>query len=353
MSFTTANSRQVTKILERAIAANLVLMITSSPGAGKSSLVRQVADKYNLKLIDNRMTSLIPEDFSGLPRFTEDGKAEFVQFSDMWPLEGQPLPMKEDGSGEYYDGWLLFMDEFNSGTKGTLAASYKLLYDRQVGQKNLHPNVVMALAGNRMGDRAIVNNIGTALESRISHVEMEVVHNIWLEDVALPLHFDHRVVAFLQVYPSHLDDFKPNHNGATFCCPRTWESVSKYCKSRGTASFDEHDRILLSGTITAEVAAKFVQFTKIYDSMVTVNQVVSDPQNAPLPQNIETTWATVMAMAEGTTAANYDKVMDYIERLEMGFRVIYTRTLMAQQPKLRSHSRFIQACININQYLTG
>ena len=58
---------EMTVTVERMIKAKIVPLIQSSPGVGKSSIVHQIAEKYNLKLIDLRLASSDPTDLSGLP----------------------------------------------------------------------------------------------------------------------------------------------------------------------------------------------------------------------------------------------------------------------------------------------
>ena len=58
----------------RCIKAGLVPFIQSSPGLGKSSIVKEIAKEFNLKLIDHRLSTSAPEDMSGLPHF-ENGQA--------------------------------------------------------------------------------------------------------------------------------------------------------------------------------------------------------------------------------------------------------------------------------------
>ena len=65
---------------------------------------------------------------NGLPKF-EDNKATFVPF-DIFPLSDWKLP-------EGKEGWLLFLDEFNSASKAVQAASYKLILDRCIGGTRL------------------------------------------------------------------------------------------------------------------------------------------------------------------------------------------------------------------------
>ena len=96
----------------------LVPFITSSPGLGKSSIVRQIADEFSLELIDLRLSQCAPEDLQGLPwKVTHNGvtRSSFVPF-DTFPLKSDPVPPGKNG-------WILFLDEFNSSIKSVQAAA--------------------------------------------------------------------------------------------------------------------------------------------------------------------------------------------------------------------------------------
>ena len=94
--------RQARSHIAQCLDVGLVPFIQSSPGMGKSSIVRSIAEEANLKLIDLRLSTCAPEDLVGLPRFIND-RAEFVPFKDLFPLADQPLP-------EGKNGWLLFLN---------------------------------------------------------------------------------------------------------------------------------------------------------------------------------------------------------------------------------------------------
>ena len=118
--------RQVRKFVERCFNAGLPPFVKSSPGIGKSAIMKQLAKDYNLELIDIRLSMCDPTDLNGLPCFNEKtGKAEFRPF-DMFPVKGTPLPPGKNG-------WLMFFDEFNSAPKSIQAASYKIMLDHMVG----------------------------------------------------------------------------------------------------------------------------------------------------------------------------------------------------------------------------
>jgi MoxR-like ATPase len=110
----TVTPAEAYKEIVHCIKVGLVALVTGSPGSSKSSLVRQIAKDYKLKLIDFRLSSRMPEDISGYPMRTGD-KATFCPF-DVFPLETDQIP-------EGYNGWLLFFDEFTSANKAMQAAA--------------------------------------------------------------------------------------------------------------------------------------------------------------------------------------------------------------------------------------
>ena len=55
---------QAISVLSKLLRANLVPMLTSSPGEGKSSLAQAVADFFQLKLIDVRLAQSDPTDLN-------------------------------------------------------------------------------------------------------------------------------------------------------------------------------------------------------------------------------------------------------------------------------------------------
>ena len=345
--------RQVRRFAVEIMEAGLVPFIQSSPGMGKSSILRSIADEANLLMIDHRLSTSAPEDLSGLPRFDDNGFAYFAPFAELFPLEGMALPKKFDETGKLikeYNGWLLNLDEFNSASKSVQAAGYKLILDRMTGQRRLHDAVAMACAGNLSTDRAITNPLGTAMQSRLIHLEMEINHQEWMEDVALAQNYDSRIIAYLSQYPSKLMDFRPDHQEKTFCCPRTWEFTNKLI--RGKELTDDYAP-LLSGTITSGVAVEFIQFTKIFKNMITVNDIVKDPFGCVVPMDNSTKWAVVTHLMEKLDNDNFTPIADYIARFDIPFRILFFRSMLIRNPQMRQHPAFIKAMSTMAKYLNG
>lgn len=99
------NVHKATNEVARAIRKKLVPMLVGSPGEGKSAIGQAIANMYNLKVIDVRLSQADPADLMGYPRIDDKtGKASYAPM-DTFPLEGDVIP-------EGYSGWLVF---FNIG----------------------------------------------------------------------------------------------------------------------------------------------------------------------------------------------------------------------------------------------
>ncbi len=350
----TVSVRQAAKLIEVAAFAGLVPQMNASPGVGKSSLAKQFAKKHNLLLIDVRLSTCAPEDLNGLPHFDENGKAVFKPFN-LFPLaqdypEGKKLPINPE-TGNPYNGWLLFLDEFKSAPKSVIAAAYKLVLDRQVGLHDLHDRVVIMTASNLSTDRAIVNDPGTAMQSRLLHLVMEVNATEWMEDVAIAGKWDSRIISFLSQYPSHLMNFDPKHSDLTFCCPRTWEFVNKILKTY-KGNLDDIQP-LLAGTITSLVATEFVEYCRIFKDIVKVSEILQDPATCRIPTDLSLQWATITSMAEHLTVKNFKDFAIYADRFTMPMRVVFYRTCLVRVPEIVDTPFYGKAMDILAEYLNS
>jgi MoxR-like ATPase len=97
------NIKQASDMVKLVLKANLVPIIHGSPAIGKSDVVKSIADKYKLKLIDIRLSQCDVTDLNGLISF-KGNKCSYSPM-DIFPLEDDPIP-------EGYNGFLLF---FNIG----------------------------------------------------------------------------------------------------------------------------------------------------------------------------------------------------------------------------------------------
>lgn len=318
---------QATEMLEATLRANLVPMIAGSPGIGKSAIVQQLAAKFKFKVIDLRLSQCDPTDLLGFPSIDKNGqKARYVPMS-TFPIQGDELP-------ENCNGWLLFLDEFSSADRSVQKAAYKLVLDRMVGEFHLHKKVGIICAGNLESDNAIVEEMSTALQSRLIHMELRMDPKEWLE-WASGNDIDYRITSFINFKPKNLYTFKPDHEDKTYAAPRTWEFASRLLKQ-----VDIDNPIfapLLSGTISTGVAREFLGFLKVHQNLPTIQEILGNPSGLAMPTEPSVRYALAGSLAHNATTENLTELMKFITRLPTEFQVVCLREMIKRSPELFSH----------------
>lgn len=324
--------KQIKKAIQISLKANTVPFLQSSPAMGKSSLVAEIAKENNLKLIDLRLAQLQPYDLAGLPSVQGD-KATYLPM-DIFPLESDSIP-------EGYEGWLLFLDEFNSADKYTLAACYKLILDRAVGNHALHKKVRIVCAGNLTSDKAIAFELPTAIKSRVTHLELELNSNEWLEWLNTQEEWDKEVKEFLNRNPSMIVTFNPDSKERTFASPRTWEMVSKQMKA---GLFDEEDLnqvYVLEGIVGKKPAVEFYSYFKNKDDLVSFKDILKSPNKAKIPSTPALMKETVEMLLDNSTEENLDTVYKYVKRFkEQDLIKYYLKEITIRLPLLITSPNF-------------
>ena len=317
------NAEEATEHIKSIIQAGLVCFLHGSPGTGKSEISQAIGQDFKLKLIDIRLSQCDPTDLNGFPHIT-DNKAGFWPF-DMWPTEHDKVPAG-------YNGFLIILDEFNSASLAVQAASYKIILDKCVGQTRLHPKTAIICIGNLATDNAIVNRLSTAMQSRLIHLELEVITHIWLEKWAIQHNVDHRILAYISRYRDKLYNFDPDHNDKTFANPRTWYFVSKLIKQ--TPGNITGKLPLIAGAIGEGIAREFVMFTSIYEELPTIQDIAKNPAIIPINDEPGMLWAVSHMVSEYVTENSVDNMMKFIVRLPVEFTTITLQNILRKEPKL-------------------
>ncbi len=216
---------EVKLFITNALKIRKIPYIAGPPGIGKSDLMAQIADDFNLKLLDIRLSQKLPEDLTGLPRLNEKtGKAEYTPF-DTFPMEGDAIP-------KGYDGWLIFLDELSSASDEVWSAIYSLLLGHTVGGRRLHENALIVAAGNRASDSALARELPDTLITRLLCVGMKVSSKDWLVWSQVPKNnINTAVHDFIKKNPDMLMSTIPSSSREELECfgtPRGWECVSKF-----------------------------------------------------------------------------------------------------------------------------
>lgn len=344
MNHLKVNLNQAKELVTDFLLSGLTPMLHSSPGLGKSSLVRQIAEEYNLYHIDCRLTNMDPTDFNGLIFKNQEGTKSTYLPLDYFPLEDTPIP-------KGYSGWLICLDELSSAPLSIQAACYKLVLDRMVGNSKLHSKVKMIACGNLMTDKAIVTRQSTAMQSRMAHL---VIHS----DLKVSLdhfnkcNFDSRIVSFLQFRPNLLHNFDPNHSDLTFPCPRTWEFVNNLLTHLGKNEPIEHKKLpAIAGLIGQGSAREFLTYTEIFSTLPQFTSILSNPDTAVVPTDPSSLYAVTGMLTDNITKDNLDTVSTYLDRLPIEFTTITLQNLIRKNNKMFSHPTMAKWVDLISEYL--
>lgn len=321
------NQNQLADAIAHILRYDLVGFISGSPGIGKSDIVKQVARRFNLKVIDVRLAQSDPTDLQGMPNINGE-KVRFVPPA-QFPLEDDEIP-------EGYEGWLVFLDELNSAPPAVQSASYKVLLDRMIDMKKLHPRVRLIGAGNKETDRAITTRQGTANQSRLIHLSLRADPDAWLDWANLN-GIDHRIISFIKFRSNLLHKFDPNHDDHTFPCPRTWFFLSKLIKDVHEKDFDVVMSAIMAGTVGVGASTEFKAFTQIYNELPTIEEIIESPTTWNVPKEPSKQYAITTLISHNAEEDTIEPLIKAIQRLPKEMALLTMREIHQTKEHLKRH----------------
>jgi hypothetical protein len=239
------------------------VFIWGQPGIGKSSLVEQFAEALGMDCVSLLGTQLAPEDISGVPQITPEGKTRFYP----------PENIARD------EAYVLFLDELNGSSHEVQKSFYSLIHDRRVGNYKLPKGSVVIGAGNRTQDNAIVKHMSSALINRMVHVHLETSHRDWLlwaQGTGLhPL-----VLEYIQTRPDHLRVSPPKHE-SPFSTPRSWHMLSDILTSYGDNINKEVIRLAAYGTVSPTHAQNFLGLYEMTQHKFDIEKIIAGEVSWP------------------------------------------------------------------------
>ena len=209
---------QLTRLLEFAILNRFPVLITGSPGIGKTDIVKQSARATEARLLVSHPVVSDPTDYKGLPFVieTESGKrADFLPFGDL----AQICSTQEKT--------VFFFDDLGQAPASVQAAVMQLLLARRINGHRVSEQVTFVAATNRREDKAGVQGILEPVKSRFfSIVELETDIEDWVK-WAIESNMPAELIAFVRFRPDLLNDFKPTREMKNSPCPRTLAFIGK------------------------------------------------------------------------------------------------------------------------------
>lgn len=339
--------RETKEFIDIALQSKQIPYIYGEPGIGKSDVVQQVADDYNLKLIDIRLSQMLPEDLTGLPRFDKTkNKASYVPFD--------TFPMETDEEPKHYDGWLIFLDELSSASEEVMSAIYSLLLGRRIGNRKIHPKAVIVAAGNLSSNSAIARPLPDTLITRLLPCEMTVSGKDWVHwAVNTCKNSRQDVVDFIKKYPDMLLS-SGNHNDRveleTYPTPRGWakvfnimalhdqsvkqhnSNVSSAIEKNDLTELSETTKALLNSAVGSIASIAFIDYYKELLQIPHAWEVAQAPSSAKIPTDATSRAQLTEDLVEyynENIASSGDHILTYMNRLPSENKSLFVTLLNA------------------------
>ena len=315
-------------------SVGLVPFLAGSPAIGKSSAVMELGKRLNYKVITMFLSQMSPEDILGFPMINkETNRTDFVPPS-IIPLEGL------DEVPEGYDGFILFLDEINAAPLAIQAAAYSLILDKKIGQRNIHPKVLMVAAGNKLTDGAMVHPMSSALSSRM--VKYQVTANLsewqeWAINDGSKIH--HSIRSYLEMIPSAFYNFQQVEDvNNCFASPRTWHMVSKLLnaipKEEKFGEVVRKHTASIAGLVGAGVGREFINYTNIFDAFPSTYTMQTNPDSVQIPNEPSKLYALSGLLGDRVTEDSAQALMSIIVRMPKEFQVLSMRALVKKDNAL-------------------
>lgn len=252
--------KDVEELLLLGMNINLPVFMLSGPGRGKSSIVKQFADKY----FNGKMQTLI------LSR---------IESSDL----ALPIPTKND-DGSYSTHFaisellpkepcVLFLDEFSQANSSVQCIVQQLLLEGSFMHYKLPKGTYIVLAGNRTQDNANSGEVLSTIANRCIMCEIKEDEQEFL-DYAEEQNLHPVVIDYVRRYPGNLFGLQDEEGHPCFTTPRSMERTSEimYQYDKGIVS-ESVLATAIEGTLGKNV------YSKIKVSMEMVNDL-------PRPQDV-------------------------------------------------------------------
>lgn len=301
--------------LEALVLIKRPVCLEGSPGLGKTSLFKQVAQRLEKKtgkpygFILKHLPTMQPEDF-GLPLPNADKtKIKFI-VPDWFPTKAA---VKEK---LFPENGILLMDDRNQADAAHQKILANIVQERELHGEHLADGWTVASTGNRQSDRAGANKVLTHLRNRETVLEFQPDLDEWC-DWAYANNIRAETISFLRFRPNLLSDFDAQKDANP--TPRAWaEGVSTILGLVPAAA--EH--ACVAGAVGDGAAVEFMGFLRIFRDLPDPDMIIKHPKTADVPSSPATKYALCGALANRANKENFGAIIEYCHRLEPEYSVI-------------------------------
>lgn len=284
--------------------------ITGAPGGGKSACAREIANElaaiHNIpesRIIEFNPSLREPTDILGLPSLKGD-HSEWLPPQEFFAIRAGEGPS------------ILIVEELSDATMDMQNPLCRVLLDRHAGQLPLSEQLYIVATGNRTEDRSGANRLSTKLANRLRVLDFTENLDDWL-DWASRNGVNPVLRAFIRFRPDLLSSFDPKRDRNP--TPRSWEDVSRIPMDLSPDVLFEH----VKGAAGEGAAAEYCGFVRIFNELPSIEGILKDPKNAPVPTSPDVLFATSAKLLSLTDKKNVAKIYDFVQRMPKDYEIAF------------------------------
>lgn len=309
-----------------------VISVLGSPGCGKSALGTKIGKDFNFDFVwDANFSYLELPDVAGLYFPGAEGTLEFKAHPNLKRLE----------TGRN----LLIIDEAPDSPMLMQNLARRIFWTREVNGVKLSPETFVLLLGNRTQDKSGAGKFTGKVKNAISQFTMESNLDDWTDWALTEGNIDPLVIQFLRFKPDLLDMYNPDQDCSP--TPRQWELVSRVPSTLPDSLY----MLDVAAKVGEGPAAEFTAFRKIYQSLVSFEDIVMNPKGVAIPKDLSAQYAIVGSVGHNVKPANIERVAEFMERMPSDFNVMFWQDAIKKTPAIKTTKPFIQWATNSNNVL--
>jgi hypothetical protein len=323
------------------------VLIEGSPGIGKTSIPKAVANRLGWQYIERHPPLMLVEDF-GIPKLGTD-VIEYV------------LPWWYPAKGSRWDNGtpgVLCFDDMAQGSADLQKVVANIIQARELHGAPMSDDWTVVMTGNRVEDRAGANKLLSHFRNRLTAINMEVSPQDWHEWAsAAGVHL--HVRSFLRWKESMLNKFDPAQQANP--TPRQWaEAISPQIG----VILPEAELETFAGSIGEGAAIEFVAFSKVMQTLPSLDAAILNPKTAALPTELSARYAVTLGLVDRVTPNTFDNIVTYMRRLVAAdpasgmdrpvheFMILFIKEAMKRHPQLHSTNTFTTLMVDYQKVMS-
>ena len=239
------------------------LIVLGPPGVGKTAIVAQVAQEFDINFVSYSITHHTRQSALGLPFIEErnfGGKRYRVSEYTMSEIIGAVYHAQEESGVEQ---GILFLDEINCVSETLMPALLQFLQYKTFGMHALPEGWIIVTAGNPPEYNRAAHEFDPALMDRLKRIDVEPDLNVWQEYAAT--HGVHpAVTTFLDNKPASFYKVQASVQGTRLVTPRGWEDLSRMLQAYEAEEIEVDEDLVHQYLQDGQTAREFTSYYELF-----------------------------------------------------------------------------------------